>query len=177
MDKADESKINDRELFDSMDLSIDDFHWGDDVCDFFGFDIVNGEVVAEFMEQTFNGNVHTQRKLLEITKALKALRLKQEEVNQARREEREKTELLEAIAFYALVVMTEIEQDGASIIPHLSDDDDNPGQALRTLLIKHGGKLKDTAYDFLSKGKRIQDGGYKEIDELIGISKYRRLAP
>lgn len=84
-------------------------------------------------------------------------------------------DLLEAVAFYALVVMTMIEQDGENIIPHLIDSDDNPGQFLRDLLIEGDIDLKDSLYfNSLSSGKQIQYGGYTEVEDLITRSKYKK---
>lgn len=85
-----------------------------------------------------------------------------------------KQDLLEAIAFYALVVMTEIEQDGKNIIPHLIDSDDNPGQHLRSLLLEYGKGLEKTAYAFLLNGDQIKNGGYSSIEEIIAVSKVRK---
>lgn len=98
-------------------------------------------------------------------------------IEQARQEEREKIkgklDLLEAIAFYSLAVMTELEQDGTGIVGHLLDSDDNPGQYLRNLLIKHKVKLDKTAYHFLTEGEQIEKGGYTDVEDIIATSKIK----
>lgn len=120
------------------------------------------------LEQVINDNGCKECGFNEIAfhKAVKSVIAKKVE------EAREDLDLLKAIAFYALVVMTELEQDGDNIVGHLLDCDDNPGQALRTLLKEYNHSLKNTAYDFLSKDKQIQTGGYKDVEELIALSKY-----
>ena len=88
-------------------------------------------------------------------------------VEQVEREARERNKLLELIAYYSMVVMTELHQDGEGIVGHLIDSDDNPGQMLRNLLVKANIKLKDTRYGFLLEGEQFDEDGYTSADELL----------